>query len=42
MRERLARDSLGVQRVGLAALTRAVLARRAVGAHVAHVMTSAG
>ena len=41
VRQRLPRDPLGIQRVGLAALTRAVLPWRAVGAHVAHVMPPA-
>jgi hypothetical protein len=38
VRERLARDPLTVQRVGLAALARAVAAIGAVRAHVAHVV----
>ena len=41
VREHLARDPLGVQRVGLAALARAIRPRRAVRAHIAHVMAAA-
>jgi hypothetical protein len=39
VRQRLAGDPLGVQRVGLAALAPPISARRAVRAHIAHVMT---
>jgi len=42
VREHLARDPLGVERVGLAALARAIRPRRAVRAHIAHVMATAG
>jgi len=42
VRERLACDPLGVERVGLAALTPPVCAWRSVRAHVAHVVTGAG
>ena len=41
VRERLSRDPLGVQRVGLAALACAIGPRRAVRAHVAHVIATA-
>src|SRR5450432_4399044 len=41
MCERLARDPLAVERVGLPALTRAIRPRRAVGAHIAHVTAAA-
>ena len=41
VRERLARDPLGVERVGLPALARPVRPRRAVRAHVAHVIAAA-
>ena len=42
VRERLARDPLCVERVGLAALTGAIRPRRAIRAHIAHVMAAAG
>jgi hypothetical protein len=40
VREHLARDPLRVQRVGLPALTRTIVARRAVRAHIAHVIAT--
>ena len=40
VREHLARDPLRVKRVGLAALTRAISPRRAVRAHIAHVIAA--
>jgi hypothetical protein len=42
MRQRLTRDPLAVQRVGLPALTATILTRGAVGAHIAYVMAGAG
>jgi hypothetical protein len=42
VREHLARDPLAVEHVRLAALPRAIRPRRAVRAHIAHVMAAAG
>jgi hypothetical protein len=41
VRQRLPRDPLGIQHVGLAALTRPVRPRRAVRAHITHVIAPA-